>query len=68
MKTSTMLRVGIIGSSVSALCCLSPLLTILFGSALLASWGGHLDAVLMPALIFFMGLTIYAFSRKDRGI
>ena len=66
MKKSTLLKTGIIGTAVAALCCLTPVLVILFGAVGLAAWVGHLDAVLMPALIFFVGLTLYAFFRKDK--
>jgi len=64
MKKSTLLKTGIAGSAIAALCCFTPVLVILFGAVGLAAWVGHLDAVLMPALIFFIGLTIYAAMRK----
>jgi len=67
MKKSTLLKTGIIGSVIAALCCLTPVLVILFGAVGLAAWIGHLDAVLMPALIFFLALTAYAFFKKDKG-
>jgi len=67
MKKSTLLKTGIIGTAVAALCCFTPVLVILFGALGLAAWVGHLDAVLMPALIFFVGLTIYAYTRKKKG-
>ena len=67
MKKSTLLKTGIIGTAVAALCCVTPVLVLLFGAVGLAAWVGHLDAVLMPALIFFVGLTLYAFFRKDNG-
>jgi len=63
MKKSTLLKTGIIGSAIAALCCFTPVLVILFGAVGLAAWVGHLDAVLMPALVFFIGLTIYAVTR-----
>jgi len=66
MKKSTLMKTGIIGSAVSVLCCATPVLVVLFGAVGLAAWVGHLDKVLMPALIFFVGLTIYAFFRKDK--
>jgi len=66
MKTSTLLKTGIIGTAIAALCCFTPVLVILFGVVGLAAWVGHLDAVLMPALVFFLALTVYAFLRKER--
>jgi len=67
MKKNTLLKTGIIGTAIAALCCFTPLLVVLFGAVGLAAWIGHLDAVLMPALLFFLALTIYAFFKKDKG-
>jgi len=67
MKRSTLLKTGIIGTAIAALCCFTPLLVILFGAVGLAAWVGHLDAVLMPALALFAGLTAYAFFKDDEG-
>jgi len=39
---------------------------VLFGAVGLAAWVGQLDSVLVPALFFFLALTIYAFLKKDR--
>jgi len=66
MKTPTLLKTGMIGMVVAALCCFTPLLVVLFGSVGLAAWVGHLDAVLVPALVVFILITIYAFIRQDR--
>jgi len=66
MKKSTLLKTGIIGTAVAALCCFTPVLVILFGAVGLAAWVGHLDAVLMPALVFFVALTVYAYTRKEK--
>ncbi len=66
MKKSTLLKTGIIGTAIVALCCFTPVLVILFGAIGLAAWVGHLDTVLMPALAFFLILTIYAFLKKDK--
>jgi len=67
MKKSTLLKTGIIGTAFAALCCFTPVLVILFGAVGLSAWVGHLDAVLMPALIFFVALTAYAYTRKEKG-
>lgn len=67
MKTSTLLKTGTIGVVISALCCLTPVLALIFGAAGLAAWVGHLDYVLMPAMLFFVGLIIYAVNRKSRA-
>ena len=66
MKKETLLKTGIIGSIVAALCCFTPVLVIVFGAVGLAALVGYLDYVLMPALVFFIGLTAWAFFKKDR--
>ena len=67
MKKTTLMKTGIIGTAIAALCCFTSVLVILFGAVGLAAWIGHLDAVLMPTLVFFLVLTAYAFFKKDKG-
>lgn len=62
----TLLRVGVFGTVLVALCCFTPILVILLGTVGLAALTGYLDYVLLPALAFFIGLTIYAVWRKKR--
>jgi hypothetical protein len=59
-----LLSAGIIGAVVAALCCFTPVLVLLLGAAGLGALTGYLDYVLLPALAFFVGLTIYAVARK----
>ncbi|RMG93148.1 MAG: mercury resistance system transport protein MerF [Zetaproteobacteria bacterium] len=66
MKRSAHLKAGVIGTVIAALCCFTPILIVLLGAVGLAAWAGYLDVVLMPALAFFVGLTIYALFRKER--
>ena len=67
MKTSTLLKTGTIGVIISALCCFTPVLVLIFGAVGLAAWVGYLDYVLMPALLFFVCLIIYAVTRKSKA-
>jgi len=67
MKKSALLKTGIIGSAIAALCCFTPVLVVLFGAVGLAAMIGYLDYVLMPALLFFVALTVYAYMKKDKG-
>tara|TARA_R100000935_G_scaffold442_3_gene1444 strand:+ start:8412 stop:8675 length:264 start_codon:yes stop_codon:yes gene_type:complete len=61
-----LLRVSVIGTVLVALCCFTPILVILLGTVGLAGLTGYLDVVLLPALAFFIGLTIYAIWRKKQ--
>ncbi|MFQ5428437.1 MAG: mercury resistance system transport protein MerF [Thermodesulfobacteriota bacterium] len=67
MRRSRLLATGIVGSIIAALCCFTPVLLILFGVVGLAAFVGYLDYVLMPALVFFVALTVYAIMKKDNG-
>ena len=68
MDNRTLLRTGIAGSVVAALCCATPILVILFGVLGLSAWVGWLDYVLIPALVVFVGITIYALRcRRDEA-
>ena len=64
MNNRTLLKTGIAGSVVAALCCATPILVILFGVLGLSAWVGWLDYVLIPALVVFIAITIYALHRR----
>lgn len=66
MKTGSLLRIGVVGSVVAALCCFTPVLAILAGLLGLGAIAGVADVVLIPVLIGFVGLTIYAARRQRR--
>jgi mercuric ion transport protein len=66
MKNETLLKVGIIGTIVAALCCFTPILVILFGAVGLSALVGWLDYVLFPALAIFLAITAYAVWKKTR--
>ncbi|WP_417525772.1 mercury resistance system transport protein MerF [Marinovum sp.] len=59
-----LLKVGLIGTVVVALCCVTPVLVILLGAVGLSALLGWLDYVLLPALALFIGIMIYALWRR----
>ena len=61
-----LLLTGVIGIVIAALCCFTPVLVVLLGVVGLSALTGALDYVLIPALVFFVLLTIYALVRKAR--
>ncbi len=62
------LRIGIAGSVIVGLCCLTPLLVVLLTTVGLSAWLGWLDYVLLPALVFFVALTAFAlWERRKKG-
>jgi len=66
MNDRKLLRTGIIGTVIAAICCFTPVLVILLGAVGLSAWLGWLDYVLFPALSIFLGLTGYAVYRLKR--
>ena len=67
MNDKTLLRTGIAGSVIVALCCVTPILVVAVSALGLAAMVGWLDVVLLPALAFFLGLTAYALIRRGRA-
>lgn len=65
-KNDRLLKYGLIGTVVVALCCFTPVLVILLGVVGLSALLGWLDIVLLPALAAFVGLTLYALWRRRR--
>lgn len=60
MADNRLLKRGLIGSAVMALCCFTPILVILLTTVGLSAIIGYLDIVLLPALGIFILITFYA--------
>ena len=67
MNDKNLLRTGIVGSAIVALCCVTPVRVIALGALGLAALVGWLDFVLFPLLAVFLGLTGYALYRRQRS-
>jgi len=61
-----LLRIGVVGAVVTAVCCFTPVLVVLLSALGLSALTGYLDAVLLPALAIFLGLTGYALWKRNR--
>ena len=57
---------GVIGAVILALCCFTPVLVVLLGVVGLSAMLGWIDLVLLPALVVFIGITLYALWRRQR--
>ena len=66
MKENRLLKIGTIGTVLTALCCFTPALVILFGALGLAAVVGYLDYVLFPLLGVFILLSIAGWYRRSR--
>lgn len=60
MPDKGLLRTGLIGSGIAALCCFTPLLVLLVAGVGLSAITGYLDYALFPILFTFLGVTAYA--------
>lgn len=68
MNEQTLLKVGVIGTIVAALCCFTPLLVVLLSAVGLSALIGVLDVVLLPALVIFIGITVYALWKRQSQV
>ncbi len=59
-KEKKLLRTGLVGSAVAAVCCFTPILVVALAGAGLSAIVGWLDYGLFPALFAFLGITAYA--------
>ncbi len=60
MNDKKLLRKGIVGTVIAALCCFTPVLVVMLGFAGLSAIIGGLDYVLFPLLFGSMGVVGYA--------
>lgn len=67
MENRNLLRIGIVGAVIAALCCFTPLLVGLLAVVGLSAVVGYLDYVLLPTLGVFLGITAYAVVRRWLG-
>jgi mercuric ion transport protein len=66
VKDATILKTGIAGSLLAAVCCATPVLVIALGAIGLSAWVGWLDYILLPELAIFVGMTAYGLWRRNR--
>ena len=67
MKDATIIKTGVIGTVIAAICCFTPVLVVGLGVVGLSAWLGWLDYVLLPALAVFAGVTVYGLWRRQRA-
>ena len=67
MKKNTLLKAGIVGTVIAALCCFTPILVVLLGAVGLSALVGYLDLVLLPALAIFVVITLYALWKSKQS-
>ncbi|WP_319784321.1 mercury resistance system transport protein MerF [Oceanisphaera sp. IT1-181] len=67
MSGSKLLKIGAVGSMITALCCFTPVLVWLFAVLGFSALVGYLDYVLWPMLALFLVILVIGFVRRRRG-
>lgn len=52
-------KVGLVGSILTGLACLTPIAALVLSAAGLAAWIGWIDTVVVPILVAFLVLAVY---------
>ena len=66
MNHKSLLRTGLIGAVISALCCFTPLLVVLVSAVGLSAVIAYLDYLLLPALAIFLTIAAYALYLRSK--
>ncbi len=66
MKDSTLMRTGVVGAVLAAICCATPLLAVVLGAVGLSAWVAHAGYIVMPALVLFIALVGWALIRRQK--
>jgi mercuric ion transport protein len=64
MSPDTLLKSGIAGTILAALCCFTPILVWIFGAIGLAAAVGWIDVIALPALAMFTAVTVFALRKR----
>lgn len=65
MNRRTLLRTGVTGTAIAAVCCFTPALVVLFGALGLSALLGWADYVLLPLLGLSLAVTVFALMKRD---
>jgi mercuric ion transport protein len=65
MRDRGLITTGAVGAVVAAVCCVTPLLAIVFGAVGLTAWLAKADYVLIPALILCLALVAFGLYRRQ---
>ena len=65
MNHLRLLKVGLTGLVILALCCFTPILVVVFGAIGLSAVLVWLDYILLPLLLIFVDVTIYAIVKLN---
>ena len=66
MNNPPLIATGAIGAALAALCCATPLLTVVLGGLGLTAWLAKADYIVIPALI--LGVAVLGFGLYRRRV
>lgn len=66
MRRDWWLALGVIGTALTCLACLTPVAVLVLGAIGLGAWTGRLDLVLLPLLLGFVVLAVYRYRIMRR--
>ncbi|MEO1168781.1 MAG: mercury resistance system transport protein MerF [Pseudomonadota bacterium] len=66
MNDKALLKTGLIGAMIAAICCFTPLLVIVLGAVGLSAWLLWFDYAIFAALIAFLGLIAFALMQRRK--
>jgi len=67
MTGRTLFGIGVGGALLAALCCATPVLAIVLGVLGLSAWLAWSDYVVVPALLVFLAIAVYGWTRWRRS-
>jgi mercuric ion transport protein len=65
MRDATLIATGAFGAGLAGLCCMTPLLGIVFGAIGLTGWLAKADYVLIPAVVLFLAMLVFGLCRRQ---
>ena len=67
MKDDTLVKTGIAGGALAALCCATPILALVLGGVGLSALAAKADLVLIPVLVASVALVGFGLYRRRKG-
>ncbi len=67
MNDRKLMATGVVGLAVAALCCATPVLAVLLAGVGLSAVLGYLDYVLIPAMVMFLAIIVFAANRRRQS-
>jgi mercuric ion transport protein len=67
MTDSVLIKAGIVGAVIAAICCATPVLVIALGALGLSALTGYLDIVLLPVLALSIGMIAFGVYKRRQS-